>query len=137
MGEPDVAGSECIAQVTQDSDLPEAMPIIFVQVPMPFRGAAQKGQWSAGRRFSIRDDTRGSQQRFGHRGGLNIERPQHARRITSETMIPVNNMCQRIDSQCVGELGSGGDKPPERRPAASVLNSVAQGSLIVMRLQQR
>ena len=81
---------------------------------MPFRGSAQKGHGPVGGGFRSCDDTGGSQQRFGHRGGLNIERPQHARRITSETMIPVNNVRERIGSQCVGELGSGGDKPPER-----------------------
>ena len=69
MGKPDVASSECIAQVAQDSDLPEAVPIVFIQVPMPFCGAAQKVQRAVAGGFRSRDD-RGPIGRFLRRTTL-------------------------------------------------------------------
>ena len=51
-------------------------------------------------------------------------------------MIPMNDMRQRIGGQRIGQLGGGGDKPFEGRPAACIVDGFVEGGLIFMRFQQ-
>jgi hypothetical protein len=116
MGEPDIARAEGLAQVEQDRDLPYPVPIVTfpIQVSMPFRASAQKGQRQRRRRVRACNYPGSGQQRLSHSRGLDIQHPQHARGIATEAMIPMNDMRQWIGCQRVGELGGGGDKPLER-----------------------
>ena len=99
----------------QNRDFPQTACIaaIRVQVPQPLRPPAQKRQRQDLRRLRARDDCARRQQRFRHGRGANVERPQHARCVAAEAMIPMSDMRQRVGGQGVCQLGRCRDQPLE------------------------
>ena len=137
MRQPDITGTEGFAQMEQDRDLPYPVLIFAIQVAVPLRGAAQKGQRPDVWCRRARDDRACRQQRLRHGRGTDVEYPQHARRITPEAMISVTDMRQRISGKRVGQLSGRGDKPLEGYPAAGIADGLFERGPILMRFQER
>ena len=115
MRQPDITGTEGFAQKEQDRNLPESACIVSlrIQMPQPFRSPAKECQWQDRRRLRARDDPARRKQRLCHSRGADVQCLRHARRVTTEAVISVTDMHQRIGGKRVGQLGSRVDKPFE------------------------
>jgi len=122
----------------QHGDFPKPMVIggLRMKVLVPFGTAAQKGCWPNGLLSALCDKPSSFDQRFGDRCCLNIERPQHARRVAPEPMIALGDMGQGIGSHCTGQLHRRGDKSFQITPTAGGRNRALKGCAIAMRFQE-
>ena len=135
--EPDVAGAEGVPHMEKRGDFPK--PAITgrarVEMLMPPRIAAQEGPGHVAGRAS--DSSQRGKDRFAGAGSLDVERAQHARRITPEPGPALNHVGQGIGRHRVAQLLSRSDNAFELLPAAGSRDGLFKRRAVPFCLEQR
>ena len=140
--EPDVAGAEGVAHMEKRGDFPK--PAITgrasVDMLMPPRIAAQgiAAQEGPGHVAGPgSDSSQRGEDRFAGAGSLDVERAQHARRITPEPGPALHHVGQGIGRHRVAQLLSRSDNAFELLPAAGSRDGLFKRRAVPFCLEQR
>ena len=114
---------------------PVAAAVLRLQVSMPFRSPAEEGR-RPGRSCRL-DDPRRFDQRRRDRGGADLQRLQHSRRIAPKAVIALRDMGERVSLHRVGQPGGVDDQLFQIVPAAAGRDRLVQRGVVAPRRQQR
>lgn len=132
MGQLDIARSKRFAEMGQNGHLPEPVIIdrLSIKVAVPLGTTPQEAGGLGYAIPVISHDLCRLHQRQRHSGPVDIKRPQHARSVSTEPMISLHDMGDRVSGHRTRQFGRGCHKAFKLKPTTGRFGCCIKRSLI-------